>query len=104
MTRDDHADVSNQLVSSSIYHMGWCSSLSCAVDSLMPPPSLFSPPGASLHQILVLIASVSSENKGESVYVNYAQILHCSHTQSIDVVEGSDQTLDLCLLEAFGYM
>ena len=36
MTRDDHADVSNQLVSSSIDYMGWCSSLSCTLDSLIP--------------------------------------------------------------------
>ena len=43
------------------------------------------------HKFLVLIASVSSVGSG----VQTCQSLHCLHTQSMDVDEGSDKKIDL---------
>ena len=50
-------------------------------------------------EILVLIASVSSECSDE--YAQSLKRLCCSHTQSIDVIKDSDQNLHLSVLHRF---
>ena len=45
------------------------------------------------HEVLILIALLSNGSSGEPVQT--PQSIHCSHTQTMDVDEDSDQNLDL---------
>ena len=50
---------------------------------------------AQTHENLVLIALSSTKGSDESVKKHTRESLYCSHTQSIDIVEGSDQISEL---------